>query len=190
MQQTDLSSYNHNTYHPGAGRFKRALWFFTSALLFKTSILPSSTIKVAILRLFGAKIGKQVVFRHAVNVKYPWHLTVGDHTWIGEKVWIDNLVTVHIGPNVCLSQGAMLLTGSHNYKSPAFDLITGSITLHEGCWVGARAILNQGIEMSAHAVLSTGSVATKNMEPYTIYQGNPALKVRSRRMSPSQITFA
>lgn len=189
MPQTDLSTYNHNTYHPGASWLKRTIWFFTSALLFKTSLLPSSRTKIAILRLFGAKIGKRVVFRHGINIKYPWHLSIGNDSWIGENVWIDNLVSVNIGRHVCLSQGSMLITGSHNYKSTAFDLITGAINIADGAWVGARAVINQNINVSSHAVLTAGSVATKDMEPYSIYQGNPAAKVRNRNMNSREPIF-
>jgi putative colanic acid biosynthesis acetyltransferase WcaF len=180
MSQTDLSAYNNHPYHPGGNALKRLLWLYISALFFKTSLVPVSGFKAFLLRLFGAKIGKGVIIKPCVNIKYPWHLTIGNHTWIGENVWIDCLVPVTIGANVCLSQGAHLLTGSHNYKKTTFDLITGGIILEDGVWIGARAIVNQGITIASHAVLTTGSVATKDLEAYAVYQGNPAVKVRPR----------
>ena len=73
-----------------------------------------------------------------------------------------------------------MLTGSHNYKKTSFDLITGHVILEDGAWIGAGAIINQGVTVGSHSVLTTGSVATKNLEPYCIYQGNPAVKVRGR----------
>ena len=76
-----------------------------------------STFKAIILRVFGAKVGKGLVIRTHVRIKQPWRLSIGDHVWIGESVWIDNLVQVAIASNVCLSQGAFLLTGNHDYKS-------------------------------------------------------------------------
>ena len=180
MQQTDLSTYNNYPFNPGGNAFKRLLWLYVNALVFKTSILPISGFKVFLLRLFGAKIGKNVTIKPCVNIKYPWFLTVGDETWIGENVWIDSLVMITIGSNVCLSQGAVLLTGSHNYKKTTFDLITGNVVLEDGAWIGALAVVNQGIIVGSHAVLTTGSVATKNLEPYSVYQGNPAVKIRPR----------
>ena len=132
------------------------------------------------LRLFGAKIGSQVEIKPCVNIKYPWWLTIGNEVWIGENVWIDCLVPVTIGSNVCISQGAVILTGSHNYKKTSFDLITLSVVLEEGVWIGACAIVSAGVIAASHSVLTSGSVATKNMDAYTIYQGNPAVKVRSR----------
>jgi len=183
MEQTDLSIYNNHPYNPGGNAFSRILWHYVNAVVFKTGLLPVSGIKVFLLRAFGAKIGKSVMIKPCVNIKYPWNLAVGDHTWIGENVWIDSLVMISIGANVCISQGAVLITGSHNYKKKSFDLITGSITLEDGAWIGALGVVNQGITVASHAVLTTGSVATKNLEAYSIYQGNPAIKIRSRTVS-------
>ena len=183
MLQTDLSNYSNRPYTPGANPLKRFLWFYTNAILFKTSLLPINGFKATLLRLFGAKIGKNLTIKPGVSIKYPWHLTVGDNTWIGEDVWIDNLVDVTIGSNACVSQGAMLLTGNHNYKKTSFDLITGTIILEDGAWVGAKAVVNPGVTVATHAVLTTGSIATKNLDAYTIYQGNPAVTVRDRVIS-------
>jgi len=180
MQKTDLQSYNNHPYHPGGNAFKRVLWHYTNIFFFKSSLFPFYGFKVFLLRAFGAKVGKQVELKPSVNIKYPWNLTIGDEVWIGENAWLDSLVMITIGSNVCLSQGATLLTGSHNYKKTSFDLVTGSVTLEDGVWIGAHAIVNQGITAASHSVLTSGSVATKNMEAYSIYQGNPAVKVRSR----------
>ena len=70
------------------------------------------------------KVGRSVIIKPRVRIKYPWFLQIGDNSWIGEDVWIDNLDSVIIKENVCISQGAMLMSGSHNYKSEKFDLIT------------------------------------------------------------------
>lgn len=180
MRKTDLSLYDNSSYHPGGNLVKRMLWFYVNSLFFKSGIIPSSRIKVYLLRLFGASVGKGVVIKPCVNIKYPWLLQIGDHSWIGEDVWIDNLVRVYIGNHVCLSQGALLLTGSHNYKDPAFGLMTGNIVLEDGVWIGAKAIVCQGVTAGDHSVLNAASVATKNMEVCAIYQGNPAIKIRLR----------
>jgi putative colanic acid biosynthesis acetyltransferase WcaF len=182
MKQTDLSSYNNSPYHPGGNAFKRILWYYINSLFFKTSLFPFYGIKNLLLRLFGAKLGNQVEIKPCVNIKYPWHLTLGNEVWIGENVWIDNLVPITIGNNVCISQGAILLTGNHNYKKSSFDLMTGSIVIEDGAWIGAKAIINIGITISTHAILTSGSVATKNLDAYSIYQGNPAVKVRGRNI--------
>jgi len=183
MQKTDLSTYNNAPFHPGGTAFKRFLWYYLNALFLKTSLLPSNSFKSFLLRLFGAKVGKNVTIKPGVNIKYPWFLTIGNETWIGENVWIDCLVPVTIGNNVCISQGAVLLTGNHNYKKTSFDLIVSGVTLEDGVWIGSKAMVNPGITAASHAVLTSGSVATRNLDAYSIYQGNPAVKVRERIIS-------
>jgi putative colanic acid biosynthesis acetyltransferase WcaF len=183
MQQTKLSTYNNYPFNPGGNPVKRVLWFYVNAAFLKTSLLPVNGFKVFLLRLFGAKVGKGVTIKPGVNVKYAWHLTIGDNTWIGENVWIDCLVPITIGNNVCVSQGALLLTGNHDYKKASFDLITKEIVLEDGAWIGACAIVNPGVVAASHSVLTTGSVANKNLDAYSIYQGNPAIKIRSRTIA-------
>lgn len=180
MTKTDLSSFDNNWYSPGAGFFKRFFWYFTNILFFLNPWCPSSSIKVFFLRLFGAKIGKGVVIKPSVNIKYPWFLKIGNHVWIGEKVWIDNLAQVTINDHVSISQAAMLLCGNHNYKKSNFDLIVGEIILEEGVWIGAKSIVAPGITCKSHSVLSVNSVAVNDLEEYTIYQGNPAQEIRKR----------
>ncbi len=130
--------------------------------------------------MFGAKVGHGVVIKPSVNIKYPWRLTIGNDVWIGEEVWIDNLDDVRIGDNVCISQGALLLCGNHNYKKSDFGLITGKIILEEGTWIGAKAVVCPGVKCNSHALLTVGSIATTDLEAYTIYQGNPAKPIRTR----------
>jgi putative colanic acid biosynthesis acetyltransferase WcaF len=180
MKTTDLSRYDNSWYNTGGGKLMRSLWFVVNGLFFVCSLNPSSSIKTRLLRLFGAKIGKGVVIKPGVNIKYPWRLTVGDYTWIGEKVWIDNLVQVTIGSHCCLSQGALLLCGNHNYKLPTFDLMVSPIVLEDGVWLGAQSVVNGGVTCGSHSVLTVSSVTSKNLQPYTIYQGNPAVAVKIR----------
>ena len=128
-------------------------------------------------------MGRGVLIKPAVNIKYPWLLELGDYVWIGEKVWIDNLTRVRIGNHVCLSQGAMLLTGNHNYKKSSFDLMVGEITLEDGVWIGAKSVVCPGVVCGSHSVLSVNSVASTALIEFTIYQGNPAQKIRKREIS-------
>lgn len=178
--KTNLQSFQNKEYNPGS-RLKILLWYLVNAVCFANYFIPISAVKVALLRAFGAKIGKGVVIKPNVIIKYPWLLEIGDHVWIGEQVWIDNLAKVVIGNHVCISQGALLLCGNHNYKNPTFDLLVGKITLEDGAWIGAKAVVCPDVIVHSHGILSVGSVATKNLEPYSIYQGNPAIKIRDRK---------
>lgn len=177
---TNLESFDNSWYHPGRNAIVQFLWFIANIVFIRSYLFPSSKFKSSILRLFGAKIGKAVVIKPSVNIKYPWRLTVGNNSWIGEGVWIDNLDNVSIGSNVCISQGAMLLCGNHNYKKETFDLFISPIILEDGVWIGARATVCPGVTCYSHAVLGVGSIATTNLESFSVYQGNPAIKVKNR----------
>ena len=179
---TNLAGFNNDGYAAGAGVFKRVLWVLVNAAFFQSSIPYPMWLKKACLRLFGAKVGKGFVIKPSVTIKYPWKLFIGDYVWIGEFAWIDNLDQVIIGNHVCISQGAMLLCGNHNYKKSTFDLITGSIVLEDGAWVGAKSLVGPGVTVESHAVLSVQSVATRNLDAYTIYRGNPAIPVGRRNI--------
>jgi putative colanic acid biosynthesis acetyltransferase WcaF len=182
MKKTDLSKFDDSWYKPG-GRLKRLIWYLMNIMILKSSLPWPSRLKVAVLRLFGAKIGKGVLIRPCVNIKYPWFLEVGNHVWMGEEVWIDNLGKVKIENNGCISQGALILCCNHNYKKESFDLMVADITLEEGAWVGANAVVCPGVTLKSHSVLAVNSVLTHDTEPYGIYQGNPAVLVKKRVIS-------
>ena len=178
----DLSTFSNPTYSHGKSVIVRFTWMLVSRLFFNTWVPFPSTLKAIILRLFGAKVGKGLVIRTYVRIKQPWRLCIDNHVWIGESVWIDNLVQVTIESNVCLSQGAFLLTGNHDYKSASFDLITGEIHLESGVWIGAKALVGPGVRCMSHSVLAAGSTTFKDLEANRIYQGNPAQEKRERKI--------
>lgn len=180
--KVDLSKYNNDWYNIGAPTWKIVLWYFVNVLFFLNPLNPFSSLKRFILRFFGSKIGVGVVIKPRVNIKYPWKLTIDDYAWIGEGVWIDNLAEVKIGKNTCLSQGAMLLCGNHDYKTIGFDLIVEPINLEDGVWIGAKSLVTSGVNCYSHSVLSAYSVASKDLDAYSIYRGNPAVYIKDRRM--------
>ncbi len=176
-----LASYDNSWYNPGRPKWMIALWFFFGMPLLRNSLNPSSAFRRALLRLFGARVGRGVVLRPGVRVKYPWLLSIGDHTWIGEDVWLDNLAPITIGDNVCISQGAYFCTGNHNWSDPAFGLMVLPISVRSGAWVGARSFVGPGVVIGEFAVASAGSVVTKAVPPFEIHAGNPAT-FRKRRV--------
>jgi len=181
--KTDLSVYSVGNYKVGANPIKNTFWYFTNILFFKNPLNPLSIIKVLLLKLFGANIGKGVVIKPNVNIKYPWKLEIGDYSWIGEHVWNDNLAKVSIGKNCCLSQGALILSGNHHFKKKTFDLIVKEIILEDGVWIGAKSIVAPGVHCKSHSVLTVNSVATTTLDEYAIYRGNPALKIKNREIT-------
>ena len=181
--QVELERYDNRWYRPGRSKAIQIAWYFLGLPLLRSSLLPISRLKYLVLRIFGAKLGTGVVIKPGVRVKYPWRLTVGNHCWIGEDCWIDNLADTAIGDNVCLSQGAYLCTGNHDWSDPAFGLKIGSIHLGSGCWIGAKAVVLPGISVGSGAIALSGSVVTKDIPDWEIHGGNPAVFRRHRRLS-------
>lgn len=180
MIGTKLSTFNNHNFDKGTSKLTWFCWLIISSLFLRPSWFPLMSIKILILKIFGAKIGKGLVIKPSVNIKFPWKLVIGNDVWIGENVWIDNLDQVTIGNDVCISQGALLLTGNHDYTIPSFDYLNRPIVLEYGVWIGAKSVVCPGVVCKSHSILAVGSIATKNLEAYTIYQGNPAQEVRKR----------
>jgi putative colanic acid biosynthesis acetyltransferase WcaF len=180
MKKVDLSQYKNPHYQPGS-KGKRALWFLCNPILVN-NFHPSSRLRIFILKLFGATIGKGCVIRPNVNIKHPWLLEVGDYTWIGENVWIDNLVKVKIGSHVCVSQGAVLITGNHRWDKVTFDLTTHPIDIADGAWIGAKSTLLPGSNIGQQAVITGGAVVHQSIPAQQIWGGNPCAFLKDRNI--------
>lgn len=180
MTNVNLASFTTGNFDKGAGKIKIAIWYFVNALFVRASWNPFMKPKIWLLRLFGAKIGKGLCLKNNVTIKSPWNLTVGDDCWIGENVWIDNLDKVFIGSNVCISQGALLLTGNHDYKKSSMPYRNALITIEDGAWIGANTTVCAGVTVQENAILTVGSMTSKDLDANGIYQGVPAVKIRER----------
>jgi len=176
----DLSMPDSSELVRGRSRIVELLWILIGAPILASRLMLSARVRSALLRLFGAKIGVNMYMKPGVRVKFPWYLSVGDHCWIGEDVWIDNLAPVSIASHVCVSQGAYLCTGNHDWSKPNLKLFTRPITLERGCWVGARTLVGPGVTVKEGAILTAGGVATKDLQAFGIYSGNPAAYVKRR----------
>ena len=113
----------------GRNSLVEALWILLGAPILASRVMVFSGVRVFLLRLFGATIGANVYIKPGVRVKFPWYLLIGDHCWIGEDVWIDNLARVTIASHVCVSQGAYLCTGNHDWSTANMRLFTKPIDI-------------------------------------------------------------
>ena len=182
----DLSRYDVSRHDPGANLLKRTLWYGINAIVFDSWLFPFYGIKRLLLRTFGGNIEREVVIKPRVNIKYPWKLTIGAHSWIGEGVWIDSLGSIRIGAHCCLSQGVYLCTGNHNWSEPGFGLMVEPITIADRTWIGAFSIVCPGVSVAEGTVITTGSVVTEDTVPWSIYSGNPASVIKKREISRAQ----
>ena len=152
-----LAGFTGAGYDKGRNLAWQAAWVVVLNVVFMAWWCPLR-LRPAILRLFGADIGTGVRIRHRVRVLWPWKLRVGDHSWIGEGVWILNLEEVSIGRDVCLSQESFLCAGSHDAASPTFEFDNGPIEIGDGAWICARATVLRGSVVPADAVVAAGTV--------------------------------
>jgi putative colanic acid biosynthesis acetyltransferase WcaF len=169
-----LDLYDNSDFERGASSVKEVLWWVVRSLFFSPWFPIPSEPKVAILRCFGARVGKGVIIRSRVNITFPWKLEIGDHVWIGDEVMILSLDRVKIGSHVCISQRAFLCTGSHRFRSENFDLTTKPISIGDGCWVAANVFVAPGVTIFPNTFCAAGSVVLENAGPDAVIVGNPA----------------
>jgi putative colanic acid biosynthesis acetyltransferase WcaF len=122
-----------------------------------------------------------VTIKPGVVVKFPWRLEIGDYSWIGERVWLDNLAEIRVGSHCCLSQGVYLCTGNHDWSRSGFNLVVAPIIVQDQVWLAARSSVGPGVTVGCGAVLSLGSIATRNLSSWHIHQGSPAIAIKPRR---------
>lgn len=176
----DLAAFKNPEFNRGASMVKETLWILTSFFLFRLCPAPLSKLKCAVLRLFGARVGRGVMIKPHVKITFPWRLTVGDHVWLGEECWLLNLAPITLGNHVCISQRAFLCTGNHDYSKQAFDLITKPIRVEDGAWLGAGTWVGPGATIGSHAVLAASSVTAGAIPAWSVYRGNPARFIKRR----------
>lgn len=159
-----LGAFTLTGYDKGRGIGWQAAWFATQNLVFGAWWFPRR-FRPAILRAFGATVGRNVTIRHRVRVLWPWKLSVGDDTWIGEDAWLLNLEPITIGSDVCVSQGVFLCTGSHDRRSPDFRYDNGPIRIDDGVWLAAQSLVLRGVTVGTASVVGARAVATKDVPP-------------------------
>lgn len=166
----------------GRGFAVRALWLLVNAVVFLNPLLPAYGLKRWILRKFGATIGEGVLIKPSVNIKYPWLLTIGEHSWVGERVWLDCTSQLTIGRHVVISQGAFLCCGMHDWQDPGMGSVVAPIVVEDGVWIASFALIAGNVTIEQEAMVALGSVVFNDCEARGIYRGNPAQRVGVRRI--------
>lgn len=176
----DLSKFNNDAFSRGAPMWKEFLWRCTQWIFFRFDFIKAYGFKRAVLKLFGADLGRSVIWKPCVKCTFPWKLSVGENSWIGEEAWLLNLDEIRVGANVNISQRAFLCTGSHDWTQPSFDLITKPIVIENGVWIGADVFIGPGVTIHENSVVTAGSVVTKDLPAGMICSGNPCVPVKPR----------
>lgn len=175
----DLTLAGPGNYVSTRGKLTQLAWFVIEACIINNRLMPISAVRAGLLRLFGAKIGKHCRFLHAIRVKSPWNLEVGDNSWFGEDVWIYNQAMIRIGSNVCISQGTLLTAGSHDVDSN-MDLCIAPIVIEDGAWITSKCVVQKGVTIGRSAVVTPLSVVHQSLEAEGVYGGNPCKFIRKR----------
>ena len=164
----------------GKSKLYVQLWWLVQAILISCSPQVFYGWRRFWLRSFGATIGKKVLVRPSVKITYPWKVSIGDHSWIGDEVVLYSLGEIEIGSNTVISQKSYLCTGSHDYTKETFDIFAKKITVGNGCWLATDVFVAPGITIGDGVVVGARSSVFKELKPNWIYKGTPAKAHKSR----------
>ena len=164
----------------GKSKLYVQLWWLVQAILISCSPQVFYAWRRFWLRMFGAKIGKKVLIRPSVKITYPWKVSIGDYSWIGDDVVLYSLGEIEIGSNTVISQKSYLCTGSHDYTKETFDIFAKKITVGNGCWLATDVFVAPGITIGDGVVVGARSSVFKELKPNWIYKGSPAKAHKAR----------
>lgn len=159
------------------------LWWLVQATLFSMSPQFMYGWRCFLLRLFGAKVGEGVIIRPSATITYPWKVSIGDHSWIGDNVDLYSLGDIEIGANVVISQRSYLCTASHDYTKEEFPIWSKKITIEGECWLATDVYVAPGITIGKGSVVGARSSVFKDLPGGMVCVGSPAKPIKKRTMS-------
>lgn len=169
----DLRLYDQSHFDRGRPNWWILLWWLVQAIAFPLSPHPFNGFRAAVLRQFGATIGEGVVIRPTARFTYPWKISIGDYSWIGDDVVLYSLDAIAIGNHCVISQNSYLCTGSHDRSSRAFQLQTAPIRVGNGVWIAADCFVAAGVAIGANAVVAARSSVFTHLPAGYVCRGNP-----------------
>lgn len=156
------------------------LWWFVQAVFFKSSPQFLYGFRRFLLRLFGAKVGKGVIIRPTVTVTYPWKVSIGDYSWLGDDVVLYSLGEIEIGKNAVVSQKSYLCTGSHDYLQENFPIFAKKIIIEDECWLATDVFVGPNVTIGKGTVVGSRSSVYKSLPENKVCIGNPAKPIKNR----------
>jgi putative colanic acid biosynthesis acetyltransferase WcaF len=161
-------------------KVRRMLWAAVQATIFRYSFRTWDRWRCMLLRAFGAKVHPTCHIRRTAVFECPWNLTMEEHASAGDHAILYCLGQVRIGARTTVSQGAHICAGSHDYTSRRMVLLRPAIRIGNDCWIAAEAFVGPAVTIGDGAILGARGVTFRDLEPWTIYVGNPAKPVRKR----------
>lgn len=156
------------------------LWWIVQALLFNLSPQFLYGWRRFLLRSFGAKIGKDVIIRPSVKVTYPWKVSIGDYSWIGDDVVLYSLGNITIGSNTVISQKSYICTGTHDFNKIDFPIFGYDINIKDQCWLATDVFVAPGITINEGTVVGARSTVLEDLKPFSVYVGSPVKWIKKR----------
>ncbi len=178
----DLSKYDQSNFDRGRPNWLIIIWWLVQTVAFSLSLHNFSWLRCWLLRLFGAKIGKGVVVRPTARFTYPWKVSIGDYSWIGEDVVLYSLDAIEIGSHCIISQKSYLCTGSHDPQDKAFGLVTAPIKIGNGAWIATDCFVAPGVKIGSNAVIGAKSGVFKDIPHSQVAWGIPCIPHHPRIM--------
>ncbi|WP_298946007.1 putative colanic acid biosynthesis acetyltransferase [uncultured Polaribacter sp.] len=166
----------------GKNAFVVQLWWIVQGIFFRMSPQFMYGFRRFLLRLFGAKIGKNVIIRPTVRVTYPWKVAIGDYSWIGDDVVLYSLGEIEIGKNVVISQKSYICAASHDYLQSDFPIFAKKNTIEDECWLATDVYIAPGITIGKGTVIGARSSVYKDIASNKVCVGNPAKIIRERKI--------
>ncbi|MGK7940550.1 MAG: hormogonium polysaccharide biosynthesis acetyltransferase HpsU [Crocosphaera sp.] len=179
----DLRQYDQSWYDRGRPGWYILLWWLVQSIAFPLSLHNGNGFRCWLLRRFGANIGKKVIIRPTARFTYPWKVTIGNYSWIGDDVVFYSLETINIGSQTVISQKCYLCTGSHDFRDKAFNLVVNPITVGNGVWVATDCFIAPGVTIGANAVIGARSSVFKTIPAEMVAWGTPCRSHYSRIMN-------
>ncbi len=168
-------------------RLSRLLWQVVHLLLYRTSPVPLHAWRSFLLRCFGARLGRSCHFYPGSKIWAPWNLRCADQVTAANGAEIYNPAPMHFESHAIVSQNAYLCGATHDYNRSDFPLLAYEMRFGAFCWICARASVGPGVNVGEGAVLGLGAVATKSLDAWTVYGGNPAVAIRPRRRAHDDV---
>jgi putative colanic acid biosynthesis acetyltransferase WcaF len=178
--RVDLGTYQKN--HDWVALVQRGLWSCVQIAFWPKRPRWLSGLRVGLLRLFGAKIGRNVLICGGVRVTVPWLLEMDDYAVLGDDVEVYNLAAVRIGAHAVISQRSYLCTASHDYTQTDFPLYSEPITIGPQSWVAAGVFVGPGRTVGEGSVVGAHSVVTRDVMPWMVAAGNPCRVIKLREL--------
>ena len=176
----NLSRYSQSTEFRGKSKVYVQLWWFVQATLINVSPQVFYGWRRFWLRLFGASIGKKVLIRPSVKITYPWKVSIGDYSWIGDDVVLYSLGEIEIGSNSVISQRSYICTGSHDYTKETFDIFAKKVKIGNSCWLATDVFIAPGVTIGNSTVVGARSSVFKNLPSNKICTGSPINQIKAR----------